>query len=367
LGIGKAIARELAREGVDVAIVARTKAQLEAAARELAGETGQRIISLVADVTSKEQVDEMVAQAVRQLGGLHILVNSGSPAGGATMPALLPGAAPWGAWWTRRRLPTWRSSWPRTEPGPSPANSSWPPGARARRSTTEGSGSARSPAARSADQAVKLPRVLAGHLPRDLGGQVRELLGDVFLRLRPHAIRMRVVRAPHQRLDAHLVDELGAHAVVLKRRLALPAPVLAGLQFEGKILVLVLVLEIHAVDHVGNPADAALAEGDAHVRIALEDGPAHQRGQDIPQRHLEEAEAAVGQRPQREPGVLLAQLRRHRREGVEVQRYPHVVDRLPQRLPDRMPHGVHVPRARQLDALEAQLGDPMHLGDRGLD
>jgi len=68
LGIGKAIARELAREGVDVAIVA---------------ETGQRVISLVADVTSKEQVDEMVAQAVRQLGGLHILVNSGSPPGGS--------------------------------------------------------------------------------------------------------------------------------------------------------------------------------------------------------------------------------------------------------------------------------------------
>src|SRR5438093_8346315 len=83
LGIGKAIARELAREGVDVAIVARTKAQLEAAARELAGETGQLVMSLVADVSSKEQVDDMVAQAVRQLGGLHILVNSGSPPGGS--------------------------------------------------------------------------------------------------------------------------------------------------------------------------------------------------------------------------------------------------------------------------------------------
>jgi len=36
-GIGKAIARELAREGADVAIVARNKADLEATARELAG------------------------------------------------------------------------------------------------------------------------------------------------------------------------------------------------------------------------------------------------------------------------------------------------------------------------------------------
>jgi NAD(P)-dependent dehydrogenase (short-subunit alcohol dehydrogenase family) len=83
LGIGKAIARELAREGVDVAIVARTKDQLEATARELAAETGQRIIPLAADVTSKAQVDAMVAQAARQLGGLHILVNSGSPPGGS--------------------------------------------------------------------------------------------------------------------------------------------------------------------------------------------------------------------------------------------------------------------------------------------
>jgi len=59
LGTGQAIARELAREGVDVASVARTKAMLEAAARELATETGQRIIPLVADVTSKAQVDAM--------------------------------------------------------------------------------------------------------------------------------------------------------------------------------------------------------------------------------------------------------------------------------------------------------------------
>ena len=60
-GIGKAIARELAREGADVAIVARNKADLEAAARELAAETNRRIVPLAADVTSKEQVDRMVA------------------------------------------------------------------------------------------------------------------------------------------------------------------------------------------------------------------------------------------------------------------------------------------------------------------
>ena len=83
LGIGKAIALELAREGVDVAIVARTKDRLEAAARELEGQTGRRVLPLVADVTSREQVDRAVAQAADRLGGLHILVNSGSPPGGS--------------------------------------------------------------------------------------------------------------------------------------------------------------------------------------------------------------------------------------------------------------------------------------------
>ena len=82
-GIGKAIARELAREGVDVAIVARNKETLEATARELGAETNRRILPLAADVTSKQQVESMVAEAAKQFGGVHILVNSGSAPGGS--------------------------------------------------------------------------------------------------------------------------------------------------------------------------------------------------------------------------------------------------------------------------------------------
>src|ERR1700740_3598284 len=82
-GIGKAIARELAGEGVDVAIVARNKEALETTARELGAETNRRILPLAADVTSKEQVDRIVAEAAQQLGGVHILVNSGSHPGGS--------------------------------------------------------------------------------------------------------------------------------------------------------------------------------------------------------------------------------------------------------------------------------------------
>jgi len=82
-GIGKAIARELAQEGVDVAIVARNKEALDAAAKELAAETNRRIIALSCDVTSRAQVDAMVKDAASQLGGLDILVNSGSAPGGS--------------------------------------------------------------------------------------------------------------------------------------------------------------------------------------------------------------------------------------------------------------------------------------------
>ena len=82
-GIGKAIAREFAREGVNVAIVARSMDKLSATAKELSAETGGRVIPLAADVTSKEQVEAMVAEAVAQFGGLHILVNSGASPGGS--------------------------------------------------------------------------------------------------------------------------------------------------------------------------------------------------------------------------------------------------------------------------------------------
>ena len=82
-GIGKAIALELAREGADVAIVSRTREDLEGAAREIEAATKRRIVALPADVTSKAAVDRMVAEAAERLGGLHILVNSGSPPGGS--------------------------------------------------------------------------------------------------------------------------------------------------------------------------------------------------------------------------------------------------------------------------------------------
>ena len=82
-GIGKAIALELAKEGVDVAIVARDQDRLAAAAAEIAAATGRRIIPFSCDVKDRARVEATIDDAASQLGGLQILVNSGSAPGGS--------------------------------------------------------------------------------------------------------------------------------------------------------------------------------------------------------------------------------------------------------------------------------------------
>ncbi len=82
-GIGKAIALELANEGVDLVIAARNAERLEQTAAEINSTTGRRIVPLICDVTSRDQVDAMVAEAASSLGALHILINSGSAPGGS--------------------------------------------------------------------------------------------------------------------------------------------------------------------------------------------------------------------------------------------------------------------------------------------
>lgn len=74
-GIGKAVARELALEGVKVAIAARGIEALEATAKEIEGETGGSIIPVRADTGSDESVKQMVTQAASSLNHLDILVN----------------------------------------------------------------------------------------------------------------------------------------------------------------------------------------------------------------------------------------------------------------------------------------------------
>jgi len=81
-GIGRVIATELAREGVDVVIAARGREALTQTAREIEKATGRRIIPLTVDTGDTASVDRLVAEAVDKLGGLDILVNNAAVPGG---------------------------------------------------------------------------------------------------------------------------------------------------------------------------------------------------------------------------------------------------------------------------------------------
>ena len=79
-GLGLAIARELAHEGVSVAIVARRREPLERAAAEVASHTRRRVLPLVGDVSDAASTVDVVARTVDALGEIDILVaNAGGP------------------------------------------------------------------------------------------------------------------------------------------------------------------------------------------------------------------------------------------------------------------------------------------------
>jgi 3-oxoacyl-[acyl-carrier protein] reductase len=81
-GLGKATAREFAREGAQVAMCARSDG-IESAAQEIARETGTRVLPLRADLSKPADIDSLVAATLEEFGHIDILfINAGGPAPG---------------------------------------------------------------------------------------------------------------------------------------------------------------------------------------------------------------------------------------------------------------------------------------------
>jgi len=93
MGIGRAIAKGLAAEGVKVCIAARRVALLEELAREIVAAGGTKPVIVEIDVVNPEAPAKLAAEAARALGSVDILINS---AGGSKPP--LPIDAPESQW-----------------------------------------------------------------------------------------------------------------------------------------------------------------------------------------------------------------------------------------------------------------------------
>ena len=88
-GIGKAVARVLSADGCSVVITGRYADTLSESAEDIAGDTGGRVVPIVSDMTSTDQVNAMVAQAAEALGGrIDILVNNAAAPGGLARGSL---------------------------------------------------------------------------------------------------------------------------------------------------------------------------------------------------------------------------------------------------------------------------------------
>src|SRR5262249_57287080 len=74
--IGRATVLKLAAEGANVVVNARSnQAEADAVAQEARG-LGAKALSVLADVSNKEQVDHMVSQAMAEFGKIDILINN---------------------------------------------------------------------------------------------------------------------------------------------------------------------------------------------------------------------------------------------------------------------------------------------------
>ena len=74
-GIGKASAKKLAHEGAKVVLTARSEDKLNELKEEIKRKGGQ-VLVVVADVTKKEDFENIVEQTIKKFNKIHVLINN---------------------------------------------------------------------------------------------------------------------------------------------------------------------------------------------------------------------------------------------------------------------------------------------------
>jgi NAD(P)-dependent dehydrogenase (short-subunit alcohol dehydrogenase family) len=82
-GIGRAVAEQLASEGADVVITARTAGPLEETASKIAAGSGRSVVAMPGDMSKPQDIDRCVKETIKRFGHIDILVTcAGSSPGG---------------------------------------------------------------------------------------------------------------------------------------------------------------------------------------------------------------------------------------------------------------------------------------------
>ena len=87
-GIGRATALLLAAEGANVAVCARGKKALDAAAAEVKAATGRDILALQCDVTNPGELESVVTRTAAEYGPVTLLVNNAGTSAAGAFPSV---------------------------------------------------------------------------------------------------------------------------------------------------------------------------------------------------------------------------------------------------------------------------------------
>jgi NAD(P)-dependent dehydrogenase (short-subunit alcohol dehydrogenase family) len=75
-GLGQAMAAGLASAGADLLLTSRHADEAQAAASRISQDHGHRAVGIAADVSNSDQVQAMVARALKEFGRIDILINN---------------------------------------------------------------------------------------------------------------------------------------------------------------------------------------------------------------------------------------------------------------------------------------------------
>jgi NAD(P)-dependent dehydrogenase (short-subunit alcohol dehydrogenase family) len=89
-GLGRALALEFGRNGAKLVINSRSSSEIELMETERQlRELGAQVLSVVADVSSRADVERLAAEALARFGHVDVLVNNASALGPTPMPYLI--------------------------------------------------------------------------------------------------------------------------------------------------------------------------------------------------------------------------------------------------------------------------------------